>query len=195
MAGIKNDAWIRQMSKEKGMIEPFEDRQVRKGVISFGLSSYGYDIRIADEFRIPEKTMAGGDGGEAAVLDPKDQQAMRYTDVKGDIVIAPHSFVLGRSLEYFRIPRKVLTICQGKSTYARVGVMVNVTPFEPEWEGHATMCIVNTSNIPVRVHANEGIAQLIFFEGDEPPEVSYADKKGKYQASVGIIHSKVEKGG
>ena len=173
------------MALEKGMIEPFADRQVRDGVISYGLSAYGYDFRISDEFKVYK--------GNGSSTDPKKFDANAFEEFKGEIcTIPPNSFVLGRSVEYFRIPRNAITVCTGKSTYARIGVVVNVTPFEPEWEGHATLNIVNASPVPVKVYANEGIAQLLFFESDEDCEVSYADKKGKYQKSKGIMHHKIE---
>jgi dCTP deaminase len=184
--GLKNDKWIKDMSEKDKMIDPFVDHQVREGVISYGLSGYGYDFRIADEFKVPKS------GGDDDVLDPKNPKQIKYAGVYGNVVVPPKSHILGRSFEYFRIPRKVLTLCQGKSTYARLGVMINVTPFEPEWEGHATICIVNASRLPVQVYANEGIAQLLFIEGDLSPVVSYKDKKGKYQASKGITMAKVE---
>lgn len=181
MLSIKPDHWIRKMALEHGMIEPFVDRQVRDGVISYGLSSYGYDIRIADEFRIFTPGL-----GDLAVVDPKqfDERAMvRFT---GPVcVIPPNSFILARTVEYFRIPRNVLAICVGKSSYARCGLVVNTTPFEPQWEGFVTLEISNTTPLPAKVYANEGIAQVLFFEG-EPPEVSYADRKGKYQRQTGI---------
>ena len=158
------------------MIKPFEDRQVRKGGISFGLSSYGYDIRIADEFKIFTNI-------NTTIVDPKAFDPRSFVDYQGEVaLIPPNSFALGRSVEYFKIPRNVLTICVGKSTYARCGIITNVTPFEPEWEGYVTLEISNTTPLPAKIYANEGIAQVLFFEGDEPCEVSYADKKGKYQA-------------
>ena len=177
---VKPDRWIREMCKKHGMIEPFEDKQVREGVISYGLSSYGYDFRVADEFRIPA-------GGHSAVIDPKAPRLDTFERIKADhVVIPPNSFVLARSVETFRIPRKVITICYGKSTYARCGLVVNVTPFEPEWEGTATLEISNTAPLPARLYANEGIAQLLFLESDEVCEVSYADRKGKYQKQVEV---------
>jgi dCTP deaminase len=177
---IKNDRWIRKMAKEAAMIAPFEDRQVRQGVISFGLSSYGYDIRIADEFKIFTNI-------NTTIVDPKDFDLRSFVDVKSPVcVIPPNSFALGRSVEYFKIPRSVMTICLGKSTYARCGIITNVTPFEPEWEGFVTLEISNTTPLPAKIYANEGIAQVLFFESDEVCEVSYADKKGKYQAQQGI---------
>ncbi len=173
--GLKSDAWIIRMAKEEGMIEPFEEGQVRDGVISYGVSSYGYDIRVADEFKIFTNVFS-------AVVDPKEFDNDSMVDYKGDVcVIPPNSFALARTLEYFRIPRSVLTICVGKSTYARCGIIINVTPFEPEWEGYVTLEISNTTPLPARIYANEGIAQVLFFEGDEECLVSYADKKGKYQ--------------
>ena len=183
--GIKPDHWIRKMALEKGMIEPFIDRQVREGVISYGVSSYGYDIRVADEFKIFTNIYS-------AVVDPKHFDPRSMVDFKGDVcIIPPNSFVLAKTLEYFRIPRNVLTICIGKSTYARCGLIVNVTPFEPEWEGYVTLEISNTTPLPARVYANEGIAQVLFFEADEVCEVSYADKKGKYQRQQTIELPKI----
>ena len=177
---IKSDRWIRRMAKEHRMIEPFVASQVRNGVISFGLSSYGYDMRVADEYRIFTNV-------NTAVVDPKHFDPRSFVEVKTDIcVIPPNSFALGRSVEYFRIPRNILTICVGKSTYARCGIIVNVTPFEPEWEGFVTLEISNTTPLPAKVYANEGIAQVLFFQSDEPCAVSYKDKKGKYQAQRGV---------
>ena len=177
---IKSDKWIERQCREKKMIEPYESGQVRQGVISYGISSYGYDIRIADEFKI-FSNLTG------AVVDPKNFDSSMLFDFKGpSCLIPPNSFALGRTVEYFRIPRNVLTICVGKSSYARCGIITNVTPFEPEWEGYATLEISNTTTLPARIYANEGIAQLIFFESDEECAVSYADKKGKYQAQVGV---------
>jgi dCTP deaminase len=179
--GLKNDAWIRQMANEQNMIDPFVDDQVREGVISFGLSSYGYDIRVTDEFKIFTNV-------HSAVVDPKGFNPNSFVDFKGDVcVIPPNSFVLARTIEYFRIPRKVLTMCIGKSTYARCGLIVNVTPFEPEWEGYVTLEISNTTPLPARIYANEGIAQVIFLEADDVCEISYADRKGKYQAQKDIV--------
>jgi len=169
------------MALEKRMIEPFADRQVREGVISYGLSSYGYDIRVADDFKIFSKI-------ESAIIDPKHFDNRLLLDYKGEVcTIPPNSFILARTVEYFRIPRDVLTICLGKSTYARCGIIVNVTPFEPEWEGYVTLEISNTSPLPAKIYANEGIAQVMFFVADELCEVSYADKKGKYQAQQTIV--------
>lgn len=179
--GLKNDGWIRRMATEKNMIEPFVDDQVRNGVISYGLSSYGYDIRVTDEFKIFTNV-------HSAIVDPKHFTPQSFIDYKGDVcIIPPNSFVLARTIEYFRIPRNVLTMCIGKSTYARCGLIVNVTPFEPEWEGYVTLEISNTTPLPARIYANEGIAQVIFLEADEVCEVSYADRKGKYQAQQAIV--------
>jgi dCTP deaminase len=177
---IKADRWIKKMALEHGMIDPFEDRQVREGVVSYGLSSYGYDIRVADEFKVFTNI-------NSTVVDPKNFDARSFVDVKADVcIIPPNSFALAKTVEYFRIPRDVLTVCVGKSTYARCGLIVNVTPFEPEWEGFVTLEISNTTPLPAKVYANEGIAQVLFFQGDEPCEVSYADKKGKYQGQQGL---------
>jgi len=168
------------MALEHGMIEPFEDRQVREGVVSYGLSSYGYDIRVADEFKVFTNI-------NSTVVDPKNFDARSFVDIKADVcIIPPNSFALAKTVEYFRIPRDVLTVCVGKSTYARCGLIVNVTPFEPEWEGFVTLEISNTTPLPAKVYANEGIAQVLFFQSDEPCEVSYADKKGKYQGQQGL---------
>lgn len=178
---IKSDRWITRMSVEHKMIEPFEPRQVRKGVISYGVSSYGYDVRVADEFKIFTNI-------NNTVVDPKHFDPNSFVSVKSDIcIIPPNSFALARTVEYFRIPRNVLTVCLGKSTYARCGIIVNVTPFEPEWEGIVTLEISNTTPLPAKIYANEGIAQVLFFEGDEPCEVSYRDKAGKYQAQTGVV--------
>ncbi len=179
---IKSDRWIRQMATEHGMIEPFVDGQVREGAISYGVSSYGYDMRVANEFKIFTNALS-------AIVDPKHFDAKSFVEYSGDIcVVPPNSFALARSVEYFRIPRNVLTICVGKSTYARCGIITNVTPFEPEWEGHVTLEISNTTPLPARVYANEGICQVLFFEADEDDvcQTSYADKKGKYQAQRGV---------
>jgi dCTP deaminase len=179
--GVKSDRWIRRMALEHRMIEPFVERQVRDGVISYGLSSYGYDMRVADEFRIFTNV-------NSTIVDPKQFDARSFVEFKGPVcIIPPNSFALGRSVEYFRIPRNVLTVCVGKSTYARCGIIVNVTPFEPEWEGYVTLEISNTTPLPARIYANEGLCQVIFFEADEPCEVSYRDKKGKYQGQQGIV--------
>jgi dCTP deaminase len=185
MPSIKSDKWIKKMALEHGMIEPFEDRQVRDGVISYGLSSYGYDIRVADEFKVFTNI-------NSTVVDPKNFDARSFVDVKSDIcIIPPNSFALSKTVEYFRIPRDVLTVCVGKSTYARCGLIVNVTPFEPEWEGFVTLEISNTTPLPAKVYANEGIAQVLFFQSDETCEVSYADKKGKYQRQQGLTLPKL----
>ena len=178
---IKSDRWIRRMALEKGMIKPFEDRQVRQGGISYGLSSYGYDIRIADEFKIFTNI-------NTTIVDPKRFDPRSFVDYQGEVaVIPPNSFALGRSVEYFKIPRTVLTICVGKSTYARCGIITNVTPFEPEWEGYVTLEISNTTPLPAKIYANEGIAQVLFFESDEACETLYADRQGKYQGQQGIV--------
>jgi dCTP deaminase len=180
MPSIKADRWIKTMALEHGMIEPFEDRQVRQGVISYGLSSYGYDIRVANEFKVFTNI-------NNTVVDPKNFDDRSFVDMRTDIcIIPPNSFALAKTVEYFRIPRDVLTVCVGKSTYARCGLIVNVTPFEPEWEGFVTLEISNTTPLPARVYANEGIAQVLFFQSDEMCEVSYADKKGKYQKQQGL---------
>lgn len=181
---IKNDRWIKRTALEHKMIEPFEERQVKEGTISYGLSSYGYDLRLSDEFKILSET--------TSIVDPKNLGPESFKNIKGNIcTIPPNSFVLGRSIEYFRIPRKVLTICVGKSTYARCGIITNITPFEPEWEGYVTLGISNTSPFPARIYANEGIAQVIFFECDEECAISYADRKGKYQSQKDITLPKI----
>jgi dCTP deaminase len=168
------------MARDEKMIDPFEESQVREGVISYGLSSYGYDIRVADEFKIFTNI-------NTTIVDPKNFSRQSFVDFQGPVcIIPPNSFALARTVEYFRIPRSVLTICVGKSTYARCGIIVNVTPFEPEWEGHATLEISNTTPLPARLYAKEGIAQVIFFEADQLCERSYADKQGKYQAQQEI---------
>jgi dCTP deaminase len=182
---IKPDKWIVRMVKEHNMIEPFTDKQVKDTRVSYGLSSYGYDIRISDDFKIFTNI-------NTTVVDPKNFDANAFVDFKGDVcIIPPNSFALGRSVEYFRIPRSVMTICVGKSTYARCGIITNVTPFEPEWEGFITLEISNTTPLPARIYANEGIAQVLFFESDEECLTSYADRKGKYQAQQGITLPKV----
>ena len=183
--GLKPDHWIQKMAKEHAMIEPFAENQVRNGVISFGVSSYGYDIRVADEFKIFTNVYS-------AVVDPKHFDPNSMVDFIGEIcVIPPNSFALARTVEYFRIPRDVLTVCLGKSTYARCGIIVNVTPFEPEWEGYVTLEISNTTPLPARIYANEGIAQVLFFQADEVCDTSYADKKGKYQKQETIVLPKL----
>jgi len=177
---LKSDRWIREMAINHDMINPFIDQQVREGVISYGISSYGYDIRVADEYKIFTNVFS-------ATVDPKQFDTRSMIDFRGDIcIIPPNSFALAKTIEYFRIPRSILTICVGKSTYARCGIIVNVTPFEPEWEGYVTLEISNTTPLPAKIYSNEGIAQVLFFEGDEVCEVSYADKKGKYQKQKSI---------
>jgi len=178
---IKQDSWIRRMALEHRMIEPFVDAQVREGVISYGVSSYGYDIRVGNHFKVFTNV-------HNTVVDPKRFDPRSFVDIITEdfIVVPPNSFALAQTVEYFRIPRNVLTICVGKSTYARCGIIVNVTPFEPEWEGFVTLEISNTTPLPARVYANEGIAQVLFFEADEVCAVSYADKKGKYQKQTAI---------
>jgi dCTP deaminase len=207
---LKNDHWIRKMA-EKGMIDPFNKEQVREGVISYGVSSYGYDMRISDEFKIftplemkPHhfrrrgiktrfmRSLTGFTNINNTIVDPKGFDTKNFVDFKGDVcMVPPNSFILGRSVEYFRIPREVLVICLGKSTYARCGIIVNVTPLEPEWEGFVTIEISNTAPLPAKIYANEGIAQLLFVEGSEVCETSYADKAGKYQAQKGITLAKM----
>ncbi len=182
---IKPDRWIKRQVHEKKMIEPFEEKQIRHGVISFGVSSYGYDLRIADEFKIFTNV-------NNTIVDPKNFDQNSLVDFKGDVcIIPPHSYILGRSVEYFRIPEKVMTICVGKSTYARCGIVTNITPLEPGWEGYITLSVSNITPLPAKIYANEGIAQVLFFESDEDCETSYADKKGKYQAQLGVTLSKV----
>ena len=184
---IKPDTWIRRKSIEDKMIQPFSDGQVAEGTISYGLSSYGYDLRLANEFRIFTPP-AGG------TLDPKAIPAECYTEHEGETCeVPPGGYVLGRTVEYLRIPRDVLTLCTGKSTYARAGIMVNITPFEPEWEGFPTISIANTTTVPVKIYANEGLCQVLFFQSDEPCEVSYADRKGKYQAQKTIEFARTRK--
>jgi dCTP deaminase len=177
---IKADTWIKRMALEHRMIDPFVERQVRNGVISFGLSSYGYDIRVADEFKVFTNI-------NTTVIDPKAFDPRSFVDLKADVcIVPPNSFALARTVEYFRIPRDVLTVCLGKSTYARCGIIVNVTPLEPEWEGHVTLEFSNTTTLPAKIYANEGVAQMIFFESDEVCETSYADRGGKYQGQRGV---------
>ena len=183
--GIKADRWITRMAREHRMIEPFVERQARAGVVSYGVSSYGYDIRVADEFKVFTNIYN-------TLVDPKNFDPKSFVDIKADVcIIPPNSFALARTIEYFRIPRDILTICLGKSTYARCGIIVNVTPFEPEWEGHVTIEISNTTPLPAKIYANEGIAQVLFFQGDEPCEISYKDKQGKYQAQRGVTLPKI----
>ncbi len=182
---VKSDRWIRRMALEQRMIEPFSEKQVREGVISYGLSSYGYDVRIADEFKIFTNI-------NSTIVDPKRFDTRSFVDFKGEVcIIPPNSFALARTIEYFRIPRNVITVCVGKSTYARCGIIVNVTPFEPEWEGIVTLEVSNTTPLPAKIYAGEGIAQVLFFESDEVCETSYADKKGKYQAQQGLTLPKL----
>jgi dCTP deaminase len=177
---IMSDRWIREMCVRHQMITPFEEEQVRRGVISYGISSYGYDLRIADEFKIFTNV-------NSTIVDPKAMDPGSMVDFKGPVaIIPPNSFALGRSVEYFRVPRNILCACVGKSTYARCGIITNVTPFEPEWEGHVTLEISNTTPLPAKVYANEGIAQVLFFAGDQPCETSYRDRAGKYQKQTGI---------
>ncbi len=183
--GLKPDKWIKKMALEQRMIEPFEEGQIRNGVISYGTSSYGYDIRVADEFKIFTNI-------NSVIVDPKNFDPRSMVDFRGEVcIIPPNSFALGRTVEYFRIPSNVLTICLGKSTYARCGIIVNVTPFEPEWEGYVTLEISNTTPLPAKIYANEGIAQVLFFEGDELCEITYAMKKGKYQGQQSIMLPKL----
>jgi dCTP deaminase len=182
---IKSDRWITRMAREHAMIEPFESSQVRSGVISYGVSSYGYDMRVASEFRIFTNVLN-------SIVDPKQFDPNSFVNFEGDVcIVPPNSFALARSVEYFRIPRNVVVITVGKSTYARCGIITNVTPLEPEWEGHVTLEISNTTPLPAKIYANEGIAQVLFFEGDEEPEVSYKDKKGKYQGQTGVTLPKL----
>src|SRR5213594_4017761 len=177
---IKSDRWIRRMAHQHRMIEPFADDPVRGGVISCGVSSSGYDKRVAPEFKHCTNATT-------AVVDPKRSDTRSFVEFHGDVcIVPPNSFALARSVEYFRIPRNVLTVCVGKSTYARCGIITNVTPFEPEWEGYVTLEISNTTPLPAKIYANEGIAQVLFFRGEEEPEVSYKDKGGKYQAQRGV---------
>ncbi len=181
---IKSDRWIREHART-GMIEPFSEKQVRAGVISYGLSSYGYDLRVSDEFKIFTNV-------NSAIIDPKAFDERSFVAVQSDsVIVPPNSFALARSIEYFRIPRDVLTLCVGKSTYARCGIIVNVTPFEPEWEGFVTLEISNTTPLPAKIYANEGLCQILFFQSDEVCETSYADRAGKYQGQVGITLPKL----
>ncbi len=183
--GLKPDHWIKKMALEQKMIEPFVESQVRNGVISYGVSSYGYDIRVADEYKIFTNV-------HSAIVDPKHFDPKSMVDYRGDVcIIPPNSFVLSRSVEYLRIPRSVLVVCLGKSTMARCGLIVNVTPLEPAWMGYITLEISNTTPLPAKIYSNEGIAQLLFFEADEECDVSYADKKGKYQKQEAIVLPKL----
>jgi dCTP deaminase len=181
---IKSDKWIKKMAAEHGMIEPFEENQVRSingnKVISYGTSSYGYDIRCANEFKIFTNI-------NSTIVDPKNFDPKNFVEVDAEsCIIPPNSFALARTVEYFRIPRNVLTVCLGKSTYARCGIIVNVTPFEPEWEGYVTLEFSNTTPLPAKIYANEGVAQVLFFESDEECEISYKDRDGKYMKQVGV---------
>jgi dCTP deaminase len=183
--GILPDTWIRDMAVKHAMIEPFVESQRREGVISYGLSSYGYDACVAPEFKIFTNV-------DSAVVDPKQFSSQSFVDRKADTcVIPPNSFALGRTIEYFRVPRDVLVICLGKSTYARCGIIVNVTPLEPEWEGHVTLEFSNTTPLPARIYANEGACQFLFLKGEGPPEVSYADRGGKYMRQTGVTLPKL----
>jgi len=182
---IKSDRWIREMALKHEMISPFSEKQVRQGVISYGLSSCGYDLRVADEFKIFTNV-------NSTIVDPKNFDERSFVTVRSDCcIVPPNSFALARSIEYFKIPRDVLTICLGKSTYARCGIIVNVTPFEPEWEGYVTLEISNTTPLPAKIYANEGLCQIIFFQSNEACETSYADRKGKYQGQQGIVLPKL----
>lgn len=182
---VKSDRWIRRMAQERRMIEPFEAKQVRDDSISYGLSSFGYDIRVAPEFKVFTNV-------HNLVVDPKSFDERSFVDVAGpECIIPPNSFALARTVERFRIPRDVLVLCVGKSTYARCGIIVNVTPLEPTWEGYLTLEISNTTPLPARIYGGEGIAQLVFFQGDEAPEVAYADRKGKYQGQAGVTLPKL----
>ena len=181
---IKSDRWIRQMAVEKSMISPFVGNQIREHlgqkIISYGTSSYGYDVRCADEFKVFTNI-------NSVTVDPKNFDPASFVDIKSDVcIIPPNSFALARTIEYFKIPRNVLTICLGKSTYARCGIIVNVTPLEPEWEGHVTLEFSNTTPLPAKIYANEGVAQFLFLESDEVCEVSYLDRAGKYQGQRGV---------
>ncbi len=182
---ILSDRWIRRMAQEKGMIEPFVDAQKREGVISYGLSSYGYDARVGNDFKIFTNV-------NSSIVDPKNFDQQSFVDRNTDVcIIPPNSFALARTVEYFRIPRDVLVICVGKSTYARCGIIVNVTPLEPEWEGHVTLEFSNTTPLPAKIYANEGACQFLFLQGNEPCEVSYRDKAGKYQGQRGVTLPKI----
>jgi len=182
---VRPDHWIKKMATEHKMIEPFVDGQVREGAISYGVSAYGYDIRVSNEFKVFTNIYN-------SVVDPKSFDDKSFVEINDDVcMIPPNSFALARTVEYFRIPRSVITLCVGKSTYARCGIIVNVTPFEPEWEGYVTLEISNTTPLPAKIYANEGIAQVLFFESEDVCEVSYADKKGKYQKQVGITPPKL----
>ena len=182
---IMSDKWIKRMVKEKQMIKPFEKNQIRKEGISYGVSSYGYDARVSNHFKIFTNV-------DSAVVDPKNFSNQSFVDRKTDVcVIPPNSFVLASTVEYFKIPRDILVICLGKSTYARCGIIVNVTPLEPEWEGHVTLEFSNTTPLPAKIYANEGVAQFVFLKGNEQPEVTYSDRKGKYMGQVGVTLPKI----
>jgi len=185
--GLKSDNWIKEKSTKENMISPFCENQVGTDVVSYGVSSYGYDIRVGDEFKIFTNV-------SSTVVDPKDFNEKNIVDFKGDVcIVPPNSFALARTVEYFKIPKNVLAICLGKSTYARCGIIVNVTPFEPEFEGHITIEISNTTPLPAKIYANEGIAQVLFLEGDEQCHTTYKDKKGKYQGQEGITLPRILK--
>ena len=187
LMAIKSDYWIEKMSLEHGMIDPFEVNQVRGGKISYGLSSFGYDIRVSDEYKIFTNV-------NNSIIDPKNFDSASFVDFTGCVcIVPPNSFALARSVEYFRIPRDVLTICVGKSTYARCGIIVNVTPFEPEWEGYVTLEISNTTPLPAKIYSNEGLCQVLFFQSDENCRTSYKDKEGKYQEQIGITLPRLKK--
>ena len=182
---VLSDKWIRRMSKDKKMISPFVSKQVRKGKISFGLSSYGYDARVSDDFRIFTNV-------NSAIVDPKNFKKESFVSRKSKVcIIPPNSFALARTVEYFKIPENVMVICLGKSTYARCGIIVNVTPLEPGWEGYVTLEFSNTTPLPAKIYANEGVAQFIFLKGNEKPEVTYADRDGKYMGQTGVTLPKV----
>lgn len=186
LPGIMPDHWIREMAVNHGMIEPFVEKQTAKGQISYGLSSYGYDSRCSDEFKIFTNV-------DSAIVDPKNFSDKSFVDRQTDVcIIPPNSFVLTRSVEYFRIPKDVLVVCLGKSTYARCGLIVNVTPLEPGWEGHVTLEISNTTPLPAKVYANEGVAQFLFFKGSSACEVSYADRAGKYMGQTGVTLPRIK---
>jgi len=183
---IKSDYWIEKMSIDHGMIDPFEVNQVGSNKISYGLSSFGYDIRVSDEYKIFTNV-------NNSIIDPKNFDSESFVDFIGEVcIVPPNSFALARSVEYFRIPRNVLTICVGKSTYARCGIIVNVTPFEPEWEGYVTLEISNTTPLPAKIYSNEGLCQVLFFQSDEDCRTSYKDKKGKYQDQIGITLPRIK---
>ena len=186
---IKSDKWIKDMAKNQGMIEPFQENQIKSNgngrIVSYGTSSYGYDVRCADEFKVFTNI-------NSSMVDPKNFDDQSFVDIKSDVcTIPPNSFALARTVEYFRIPRQVLTLCLGKSTYARCGIIVNVTPLEPEWEGHVTLEFSNTTPLPAKIYANEGACQFIFLKGNESPETSYADRKGKYMKQTGVTLPKI----